>query len=188
MRSVPSAALVFALAGSLWTSIAPAVLASGRREGLPALDGARGDSVDTRCSAPQRRQFDFWIGRWTVTDTSGATVGHSEITRVADGCGILEHWQGADGSSGSSLNTYDPQAGHWSQFWVGGGGLVLRLEGGLRGRAMVLSGHRRSRRGPLEDRITWTPAGDGTVRQVWEISVDGGSSWRTVFDGLYRAS
>ena len=27
---------------------------------------------------------------------------------------------------------------------------------------------------------------DGTVRQLWESSADGGSTWQAVFDGLYR--
>jgi hypothetical protein len=27
---------------------------------------------------------------------------------------------------------------------------------------------------------------DGTVRQLWETSSDGGSTWTTSFDGLYR--
>jgi hypothetical protein len=33
-------------------------------------------------------------------------------------------------------------------------------------------------------RITWTP-GDAEVRQHWEVSSDGGTTWRTAFDGRY---
>jgi hypothetical protein len=36
------------------------------------------------------------------------------------------------------------------------------------------------------ERITWTPNADGTVRQHWEQSADGGKTWETAFDGLYR--
>ena len=36
------------------------------------------------------------------------------------------------------------------------------------------------------DRITWTPNGDGTVRQLWESSTDGGATWSVAFDGTYR--
>ena len=33
--------------------------------------------------------------------------------------------------------------------------------------------------------IVWVDIVDGTVRQVWDVSKDGGESWKTVFDGLY---
>ena len=36
------------------------------------------------------------------------------------------------------------------------------------------------------NRITWTPREDGSVRQHWETSQDGRSSWTTAFDGIYR--
>jgi hypothetical protein len=128
------------------------------------------------------------VGRWTVTDTAGRVVGHSEITRVSGGCGILEHWMGRDGVGGRSLNAYDPTSGRWTQFWVGEGGLVLHLSGGLRGASMVLSGRRTGPRGEVLDRITWTPLGNGEVRQHWEISRDGGSTWKMAFDGRYAPS
>ena len=34
-------------------------------------------------------------------------------------------------------------------------------------------------------RITWTPGADGSVRQLWESSADGGTTWSVVFDGRY---
>jgi hypothetical protein len=37
----------------------------------------------------------------------------------------------------------------------------------------------------LLDRIGWTPHDDGSVRQWWERSEDGGKTWATVFDGRY---
>ncbi|MCZ6779898.1 MAG: hypothetical protein O7F16_13170 [Acidobacteria bacterium] len=36
-------------------------------------------------------------------------------------------------------------------------------------------------------RITWADNSDGSVRQHWEISKDGGKSWETAFDGRYTA-
>jgi hypothetical protein len=35
------------------------------------------------------------------------------------------------------------------------------------------------------DRTTLTPLEDGRVRQLIEISTDGGHSWRSIFDGYY---
>jgi hypothetical protein len=156
------------------------------RPGRVRTTGRAGaDTLATACRSAERRQFDFWVGRWTVTDTAGRVLGHSEVTRVAGGCGIAEHWMGRGGGGGRSLNGYDPTTRRWSQFWVGEGGLVLHLSGGLRGTSMVLSGRRTGPRGELLDRITWTPLDDGAVRQLWEVSGDGGASWKTSFDGHY---
>jgi hypothetical protein len=164
--------------------------AAGAPRTGPARDAAvaPADTLATACRAAERRQFDFWVGRWTVTDTAGRVVGHSEVTRVAGGCGILEHWMGRRGVGGRSLNGYDPTTRRWSQFWVGEGGLVLHLSGELSGASMVLSGRRTGRHGELLDRITWTPLDNGDVRQLWEVSADGGSTWKIAFDGHYSPS
>jgi hypothetical protein len=36
------------------------------------------------------------------------------------------------------------------------------------------------------NKMTWTPNPDGTVRQLWEQSKDGGQAFTVLFDGLYR--
>jgi hypothetical protein len=136
------------------------------------------------CAAEEHRQFDFWIGDWEVTDSTGAVAGTNVVSRVANGCGLQEYWRGAGGGNGTSLNWYDPQAGEWHQLWVGLG-VYLYLTGGLEDGAMVLAGERQTPNGKVTDRIVWTPLEDGRVRQVWDMSSDGGRSWQLLFDGLY---
>jgi hypothetical protein len=34
-------------------------------------------------------------------------------------------------------------------------------------------------------RITWSREADGSVRQLWESSSDGGRTWTAAFDGIY---
>ena len=135
-------------------------------------------------------QFDFWIGRWEVHDPSGKTViGHSRIEAVADGCGISEQWSGGKGSNGVSYNAWDPQSGHWHQFWIGNNpDGVLSLAGGIDRDSMVLTGVRNNAKTgkPQQQRITWTPNSDGSVRQHWETSDDAGKTWASAFDGIYR--
>jgi hypothetical protein len=46
------------------------------------------------------RQFDFWIGDWSVFNPQGQKAGTSMIQQIADGCGILENWSGSLGGSG----------------------------------------------------------------------------------------
>jgi hypothetical protein len=138
------------------------------------------------CSAPEYRQFDFWLGDWEVGNLAGVVVGRNTISSVSGGCGLHERWTGAGGGLGESLNAYDRRTDSWHQTWVGGLGLVLRLEGGLQEGSMVLEGELIEGDGVVQQRITWTLAADSSVRQLWETSQDGGGSWTTAFDGIYR--
>ena len=139
------------------------------------------------CSRPEYRQFDFWVGNWTVKDTkSGQIVGHNDVTLIQDRCAVQEHWQGAQGGTGTSFNIYYSGDKQWHQTWVDNHGLLLRLDGGITGGRMVLSGARTDRTGKrVIDRISWTPESNGDVRQVWDRSADGGKNWQNVFDGTY---
>ena len=136
------------------------------------------------CDTPEHRAFDFWIGEWDVTNPRGNVAGTNRIEPILNGCVLQENWTGAGGSIGHSFNIYDRSSGRWHQTWVDNSGLLLQLSGGLVDGAMVLSSDPAA--GNALQRITWTPNADGSVRQHWESSSDGGGTWTTVFDGLYR--
>lgn len=144
-------------------------------------------AADVPCNDPAYHQFDFWVGNWEVQNPEGEVVGSNRVTRILDGCAIVEHWQGAKGPPGQSVNMYDARRHVWHQTWVSESGYMLLLEGGLKDSAMVLQGKRPARggKGEILDRITWTPNADGTVRQFWQVSKDGGKNWDAAFDGLY---
>jgi hypothetical protein len=133
------------------------------------------------------RDFDFWIGEWDVFGPEGRQVGTNSITRVLDGSALAEHWRGAGGVEGQSLNAYDATRGRWHQTWVDSTGGVLLLDGSLVDGAMVLEGTVTGADAvlPQRQRITWTRESDG-VRQHWETSDDDGITWKTSFDGRYR--
>lgn len=142
----------------------------------------------TRCEAPEQRQFDFWVGRWNVIDTDGSQAGENRIERIDGGCVLIERWRGAEGMTGTSLNSWSAATKQWHQHWVDNRGGMLRLAGGLEGRNMVLASSTPHPRKPgvnVRDRITWTPLPDGAVRQWWQRSEDDGASWTTAFDGRY---
>lgn len=155
-----------------------ALLASGWEASQPAP--AR------PCAAAEYRQFDFWLGEWTV-EQGGRPAGTSAITRVLDGCVIHESWTATGRSRGQSFNRYDRASREWIQTWVDNDGQSLLLRGGLRGASMVLEGSRPAPSGgTVIDCITWTPLDDGGVRQHWVASTDGGQTWTDQFDGIYR--
>jgi hypothetical protein len=148
---------------------------------------AEQEAIGEACRAPEQRQFDFWLGDWEVTDTAGQVVGTNSITRIANGCGLLESWRSAaNGNEGNSINWYNPQTAQWYQTWVGGGGSYLEMEGGIEDGDMILSGERETPRGKVIDRVTWIPKPDGRVQQIWEVSRDEGQTWQVVFNGMYR--
>lgn len=149
---------------------------------LAAPAGAR----QSPCDAPENAQFDFWLGTWEV-HANGQLAGRNVITKIHDGCTLQEEYAAAgSGYAGKSFNWYDAQSKQWRQVWVDSGGTRLDLRGGLTDGSMVLVGERVTDQGTVVDRITWTPRGDGTVRQRWELSADGGETWRTLFDGVYK--
>ena len=52
--------------------------------------------------------FDFWVGEWDVFIPNGRQAGTNRIEKVEQGCLLVEHWTGAGGSTGTSVNFYDP--------------------------------------------------------------------------------
>jgi len=139
------------------------------------------------CQAAEHRQFDFWVGRWLVTDPKGVVAGENHIEAIDGGCALIERWRGRGGFSGTSLNSWDADTKRWHQHWVDNQGGLLRLAGQWDGQRMRLAGTEPGPGGTtVQQRITWTPAADGTVRQLWERSADGGATWSVLFDGLYK--
>ena len=146
------------------------------------------DKTSASCVAPEYRQFDFWIGRWEVFDPSGKKVGDSRIDRINDGCALLENWTGGGSVTGKSLNIYDSEDRQWHQFWVDSSSSRLMLDGKFADGKMILAGTKVDPKKPenaVIQRITWSRNGDGSVRQLWESSGDGGKKWTTAFDGKY---
>jgi hypothetical protein len=149
--------------------------------------GSAAPSAAKPCDAPAYHQFDFWLGSWQVSE-NGKPAGTNRIDRLLAGCALLENWVGSDASRGHSLNFYDPKRRLWQQTWIDNAAGVLNLTGHFAGGRMVLSGDSRAAgsQRKIRDRITWTPNADGTVRQLWDRSTDGGRTWQIIFDGLYR--
>jgi hypothetical protein len=139
------------------------------------------------CASPQHRQFDFWVGDWNVKDSQGVQQGTNLITREFGGCVVQEHWVGAGGMTGGSFNIYTPATKTWHQAWVDTNGTLLLLEGEFKDGRMQLAGEGpRPQGGKRMHRISWEPRQDGTVRQFWQLSDDGGKTWNVAFDGIYE--
>ncbi len=138
---------------------------------------------------PTYAKLDFWVGDWVVKLANGAVAGTNRIERVLGGCAVTEDWSGSRGGHGRSLFYVDAASGTWKQVWVTDRGamkekrLVEERPGGalrFQGEVAAAGG------GTVLDRTTLTPLEGGKVRQVIEVSRDGGSTWSTMFDAVYE--
>ena len=180
LRRPPRFARCSRFASVLAAAFSAATLASGT--------WAQSAAPAPPCAAPEHRQFDFWVGTWEVFGRAGKKVGENRIELIADGCALLEQWTGTGNVTGKSLNMYDRADRRWHQTWVDNGGTLLILAGAMSDGSMVMSASSPAASDPkatVVQRITWTPAADGSVRQLWESSGDGGKIWTVVFDGRY---
>lgn len=141
------------------------------------------------CVSENHRAFDFWIGTWDVTaagqDKPSAV---NRISREHGGCVLREDYSTKGGYTGMSMSFYDAARKKWHQTWMGADGGALFIEGGPNERGEMVLSNRNTpyyQEGMKINRITWTPMEDGSVRQHWQASEDGGKTWTTVFDGLY---
>lgn len=135
----------------------------------------------TACDAAEYRQFDFWLGAWSVS-TNGQTFAQSDISSAPGGCAIFEEYR-ATGVLGRSISFYQPATAKWYQTWVDNGGNRLTIAGGLVNAAMEMINPPGG--AVPQERWRWTIEG-GNVRQQAAISNNGGASYGPpTFDGLY---
>ncbi len=140
------------------------------------------------CDAAEHRQFDFWVGKWDVSDTKdGAPAGTSRIELLYGGCTLRENWS-QTGFSGGSLNTYNAIDKRWHQTWTDSTGSWREFVGGIEDGRMILVWRHPSVRFPgktVQERMIFTPNPDGSVRQYSDQTIDG-TTWIERYDYTYR--
>lgn len=156
-----------------------------------AAGAVRGQQNISPCSDKNLfRQLDFWVGEWTVY-SGDVRIGENRIEKVLDGCAILEHWSSARGTEGKSLFYVDSDRKIWKQVWVTSNAL---RPGGTKEKQQVATlvngairflGSYRSEGTMIMDRTTLIPVSEDTVRQLIQISSDGGDHWIDRFNGVY---
>lgn len=137
----------------------------------------------------KHREFDFWVGEWSVQNRhlqpdgtwSSGDVTRARITPVCNGAAILEEWAGPFRGSfmnGFSLRAFDSTTQRWDLllFWTTtGDGTFGKLAGSFRhGRGEFFAG------GPERmQRYTFSDALPDSVRWDSATSVDGEQTWKT---------
>lgn len=173
----------------LMATAACAVTVVALAQNEPANSGNPPPSPPPPCQDHVARAFDFWLGEWDVVAAGNdQPTAINRISSAHNGCVILEQYQ-AGQFTGMSMSFYDAPRKTWHQTWMANGGRPLYLEGGLTDAgAMRMTDEAlpSGKASGVTNRVTWTPNDDGTVRQLWDQTKDGGDTWSVVFDGTYQ--
>ncbi len=147
-------------------------------------------AVPRPCVAPEHREFDFWVGKWNIRNPAGVIASTSVITSELDGCVVMEDFIGNGGLQGRSLNIYDARDDRWYQAFVDNVLGNYRIAGNAAPDSMLMTGTQQVFRFATGDfpirssRIVWADNPDGTVRQTFFETFDGGPE-QVTFNGLY---
>lgn len=153
----------------------------GSSEAPPQPQGPRYPCQDSE----KHRAFDYWVGNWNVT-MGGKQAGTNEIELILGDCVLFENWTSVRGGTGKSFNYYDRAQDHWRQIWIDDRGGVIEFTGEVRDGVMYYTATTNAQDGSIvEHKLTFSQNEDGSVRQLWEQSNDGGENWQTVWDGHY---
>jgi hypothetical protein len=141
-------------------------------------------TLPAAAEAPKAVDLDFLAGEWTLEDEGGNVVGTSRIHVEAAGVMIHEVRE-ANGGKPQQLwfQNSEPHGG-WTQLFIGADGLMREFPPkSMPGEwPLVLGGDGVAAR----FRMTMWKASNDESRRILERSNDGGKTWSTVFDYVYR--
>jgi hypothetical protein len=140
------------------------------------------------CCTEEYNDFDFWIGDWVVY-TNGQMVGFNKITKIEGDCVIRENWKSVVSShTGTSYNFFDKTEKKWRHIWIGSDGITVDIKGEYKDQKMIMTGDpvKDDKGNRIVNKMTWYNNPDGTIRQVWEQSRDGGQAFVVQWEGIYR--
>jgi len=133
-----------------------------------------------------QRGIDFLVGSWKVRAERGPFVGTSEVTSALSDCLVIERFESRGGLEAISYTYVDLWTERWYRSYVDSEGERMELEGGLEDGALVLRGTEPTRSGSVDVTIRWQATENG-FDQVWEVSRDGGATWRETVTLQYFA-
>jgi tetratricopeptide (TPR) repeat protein len=143
------------------------------------------------CAAdPKFHSFDFWIGEWDVQPTGAtrAPIGSGSTSIVEaqlEGCVVQENWLPIGGvGAGKSFNIYNTVTKQWEQYYVDSRGTITHYTGTFHEDGNLY--YEADQFGTASKvRMTFFNQGPNQVRQLGQISTDGGKTWGVSYDLTY---
>jgi hypothetical protein len=152
--------------------------------------------IPERCSSPEARQFDFWLGEWDLSwpaEQFGGKEGTLKtatnvITKLYGPCVIEENFSTRDGSfEGRSLSVFDTTNALWYQTWVDSSGSYIALSGKFDGERMVLTTQPNTYDGETRiNRMVFRDITDNSLLWEWQVSTDDGDTWSDLWTITYQ--
>ncbi len=143
------------------------------------------------CALPEHRQFDFWLGDWSVVirarkapgvEQWAEARGTNRVRSTFAGCVIEEQFEaGGPGApwAGHSVSLFT--GGHWRQTWVDDSGSYLAFQGDWQDGRLVLFGEPVEKEGKrTQMRMVFYDLTPKSLRWSWERTTDGGATWEAL--------
>jgi hypothetical protein len=144
------------------------------------------------CDTPESKLLDFWVGEWELSYTSNGqrTTSRNRISKILDGCVVLEEFTGAPGVQldGRSFSMFDVATKRWKQTWVDNNGSYLDFVGSTDGGDMVFSREAEVRGKKVTQRMVFRDVKPASLKWLWQKSEDGGKTWTTLWEIDYKRS
>jgi hypothetical protein len=159
---------------------------------LSAVPALCQQSTANPCTAVQQKQLDFWVGEWDLTwpGNKAGETGHgtNSIQRIMDGCVVQENFSGGDSMHlrGTSVSTYDFNAGKWKQTWADNEGGYLDFVGEFKDGQMILQREAIRNGAKILQRMVWKNITANEFDWSWEASSDGGKTWQVNWPIHYK--
>ena len=151
---------------------------------------AHAQSLSKGCDSPESRQMDFWLGEWEASYVQNgvAAVSRNRVTKVLDGCAILEEFTGAPGVplDGRSYSVFDRTTREWKQTWVDNSGGYLDFVGAVVDGNRVFAREFRREGRTIRQRMVFRDVKPDSFKWLWQRSDDGGATWSTGWEIDYR--
>ncbi len=133
------------------------------------------------CIGPEYSQMDFWIGTWELRwGGSDKVRGRNIVSKKLNECVVEENFTGLEQHplKGQSVSVYDKTIGMWRQTWVDNTGSYLDFTGGPVDEIFIFSRTSGSGDKRVEQRMTFYNIQENSLDWDWEISNDGGLTWK----------
>jgi len=135
-------------------------------------------------SAPEFRQFDYWLGEWDV-QIGSQKLAKSSVQIILDDCVVFENYTDSRGYAGKSFSLWDANTKKWEQRYVDTTGALHHWTGGLEDGVMIFYWTYTRNGTETTQRMKYLKEGPDAVRQVIDTSTDGGKTWAPGYNGLY---
>ena len=141
------------------------------------------------CDSVESRQLDFWVGDWELAYLQGGkeVKSRNRITKVLNGCAILEEFTGAPGTKldGRSFSTYDRATKRWKQTWVDNTASYLEFDGASVDGDMAFVRAFTKDGKTTHQRMVFKDVKPDSLTWLWQSSPDG-NAWATQWEIAYK--